>query len=63
MQGHLDGDKQDRNKLWIARRNLVTLIRREVALTCRSREEVEREVAVLTPYLRPLSKASLLPTK
>jgi hypothetical protein len=43
--GHLAGVKQDRNKLWIARRKLVALIR--------------REVAVLSPYLRPSSRAAL----
>jgi hypothetical protein len=56
--GHLAGVKQDRNKLWIARRKLVALIRREVALTCHSREDFEREVAVLSPYLRPSSRAA-----
>jgi RNA polymerase sigma factor (sigma-70 family) len=57
--GHLAGVKQDRNKLWIARRKLVALIRREVALTCQCREDFEREVAVLSPYLRPSSRAAL----
>lgn len=63
VHGHLAGEKQDRNKLWIARRKLVSLIRREIALTCRSREEIEREVAVLSPYLRPSSRAALLSGK
>jgi hypothetical protein len=48
VRDHLNGHKQDRNKLWIARRKLI-------ALTCRSRDEVEREMAVLGPYLRPSS--------
>ncbi|HEX6211453.1 MAG TPA: sigma factor [Methylomirabilota bacterium] len=63
VQGQLAGEKQDRNKLWIARRKLVSLIRREIAVTCRTREEMERELAVLAPYLRPSAKASLLPEK
>lgn len=63
VQGHLAGEKQDRNKLWIARRKLVQLVRREIALTCRSREEIEQEVAVLSPYLRPSSRAALLSGK
>jgi len=58
VRDHLTGHKQDRNKLWIARRKLIALVRREIALTCRSREEVEREMAVLGPYLRTSSKGS-----
>jgi DNA-directed RNA polymerase specialized sigma24 family protein len=58
VRDHLAGHKQNRNKLWIARRKLISLVRREIALTCRSRDEVEREMAVLGPYLRPSSKVS-----
>jgi DNA-directed RNA polymerase specialized sigma24 family protein len=58
VRDHLSGHKQDRNKLWLARRKLIALVRREIAVTCRSRDEVEREMAVLGPYLRPSSKAS-----
>ena len=58
VRGHLAGIKQDRNKLWIARRKLAALVRREIVLTCRSRDEIEREIASLAPYLRPSSKAS-----
>ena len=48
---HLAGDAQDRNKLWIARTKLVSLIRHEIALTCRSHEEFEEEVAYLSQFL------------
>ena len=58
VRGHLAGITQDRNKLWIARRKLASLVRREIAVTCRSRAEIEREMAALAPYLRPSSKAS-----
>lgn len=63
VKGHLAGEKQDRNKLWIARRKLVALIRREIALTCRSRQEMERELATLAPYLRPSSRPGAPPSK
>ncbi|MGH9197626.1 MAG: RNA polymerase sigma factor [Acidimicrobiia bacterium] len=56
VRRHLAGQKPDRNKLWIARRKLVSLIRREIALTCRSPREIEDEVAALSPYLRPTKK-------
>ena len=42
-----------RNKLWIARNKLSALIRHEISLTCRTPEELEAEVAALSPYLRP----------
>ena len=58
VRGHVGGIKQDRNKLWIARRKLASLVRREIVLTCRFRDEIERELASLAPYLRPSSKAS-----
>lgn len=56
LRSHLRQQAPDRNKLWIARRKLASLIRREIAITCRSAEEVEAEVAWLSPYLRPAKK-------
>jgi RNA polymerase sigma factor (sigma-70 family) len=53
LRRHLAGERQDRNKLWIARGKLVELVRDEVAFTCGSREEFEEEIAHLAPYLRP----------
>jgi len=54
---HLAGQEPDRNKLWIARNKLTALIRREIAVTCRSTQEVDEEIVRLTPYLRPAQKA------
>lgn len=56
LRSHLREQAPDRNKLWIARRKLASLIRREIAITCRSAEEVDAEVAWLSPYLRPAKK-------
>lgn len=56
MRSHLAGERPDRNKLWIARRKLISLMRREIALTCRSPEDIEDEVAHLSPYLRSSKK-------
>lgn len=53
LQGHLSGERQDRNKLWIARRKLTALIRDEVAQTCTSPEAFEDELAYLSQYLQP----------
>lgn len=53
LTGHLAGQEPDRNKLWIARGKLVSLIRREIAVTCRSSREVDEEILCLSPYLRP----------
>lgn len=53
LVGHLNGDKQDRNKLWIARRKLTEAIRREVAETCTSQDDFDAELAYLAPFLRP----------
>jgi RNA polymerase sigma-70 factor (ECF subfamily) len=50
---HLSGRPQNRNKLWIARRQLSTLIRQEVAFTCASEEDFREELAYLSRYLRP----------
>ena len=53
LRNHLRDEPPDRNKLWIARRKLASLVRQEIALTCRSPEELESELACLAPYLRP----------
>ena len=53
LRDHLGGKSPNRNKLWIARSKLSALIRQEIARTCRSPEELEAEVASLSPYLRP----------
>ncbi len=53
---HLSGEKQDRNKLWIARRKLAAMIRQEVALTCATRADFEDELAYLSRYLQPAKK-------
>ncbi len=51
LKGHLAGESQNRNKLWIARNKLIALIRHEIALTCRSPEEFEEEAAYLSTFL------------
>ena len=53
LRDHLSGQKPDRNKLWIARGKLISLVRREIAVTCRSSKELDEEVQCLSPYLRP----------
>jgi FAD/FMN-containing dehydrogenase len=53
LVGHLGGERQDRNKLWIARKKLTECIRREIAETCTSQEDFEAEIAFLAPFLRP----------
>ncbi len=53
LRRHLAGEKQDRNRLWIARRKLGALIRREVAFTCATHEDFEEEISYLSAYLRP----------
>ena len=58
LRGHLTGEEPDRNKLWIARGKLIALIRREIAVTCRSAQEIEEEVLQLSPYLRPATPAA-----
>jgi DNA-directed RNA polymerase specialized sigma24 family protein len=57
LSSHLAGQEPDRNKLWIARNKLMALVRREIAVTCRSSREVDEEIVRLTPYLRPAQKA------
>lgn len=56
IRGHLAEERPERNKLWIARRKLAALMRREIAITCRSPREVEEEIAALSPYLRPAKR-------
>jgi RNA polymerase sigma factor (sigma-70 family) len=53
LREHLAGEAPHRNKLWIARSKLSALIRQEIARTCRTPDELEAEVASLSPYLRP----------
>lgn len=48
---HLLGQRQERRRLWRARRKLVALIRRQIALTCASHHEFEREVRYLNRYM------------
>jgi len=47
----LEGRPHDRQKVWIARKKLVALIRDEVARTCSSHEDFEREVDYLSAFL------------
>jgi RNA polymerase sigma-70 factor (ECF subfamily) len=51
LRAHLDGEPQDRQKLWIARRKLIALIRDEIARTCASQEELEEELRYLSVFL------------
>ena len=57
LRDHLAGERQDRQRLWIARRKLIALIRHEIALTCATQAEFEEEVAYLSAYLRPRKKS------
>ena len=57
LRSHLGDETTDRNKLWIARQKLAALVRREVASTCRSPEELEAELTALSPYFRPTQPA------
>lgn len=53
LKGQLEGRPQDRQKLWLARKKLIALVRDEVARTCSSPEELEEELGYLSGYLRP----------
>ncbi len=53
LKDHLAQQSTDRNRLWIARRKLIALIRRQIALTCESHREFEEETAYLSRFLRP----------
>jgi RNA polymerase sigma factor (sigma-70 family) len=50
---HVSGRPQNRNKLWIARRQLSALIRQEVAFTCATEDDLHDELSYLARYLRP----------
>ncbi len=56
LRGHLAGERQDRNRLWIARRKLLALVRHEVALTCSSADELREELEHLARFLEPCEK-------
>jgi RNA polymerase sigma factor (sigma-70 family) len=56
LRDHLHGQPQARNRLWIARRKLGALIRREVAMTCADPRDAEEELAYLSQFLRPAAK-------
>ncbi len=58
LAGHLTGQPQNRNKLWIARKKLASQIRQEVAYTCSNRADFEEEMAYLSQYLKPRKKDS-----
>lgn len=51
LRRHLDEQDVERNRLWIARKKLAAFVRHEIAMTCRSPEEIEEERALLAPYL------------
>jgi len=53
---HLAGEPVARNRVWIARRKLKALLRREIALTCRGPEEIEEEWRSLAPFLGSVEK-------
>jgi RNA polymerase sigma factor (sigma-70 family) len=53
LRGQIDGETQDRQKLWIARKKLAQHLRREVAFTCATEEECEAELEYLSGFLRP----------
>ena len=59
LRGHLDGQVQDRNRLWIARRKLAALLKNEVAFTCATQADFEDELAHLAQYLRPSALAAI----
>jgi RNA polymerase sigma-70 factor (ECF subfamily) len=61
LEGHLSGRRQDRNKLWIARRKLAAQVRQEVACTCATRADYEGELAYLSKYLRPSERVRRRP--
>jgi RNA polymerase sigma-70 factor (ECF subfamily) len=51
LRKHLDEQEVDRNRLWIARKKLSAFVRHEIALPCRSPEEIDEERLLLDPYL------------
>jgi RNA polymerase sigma-70 factor (ECF subfamily) len=54
LKDSLEGRGHDRQKVWIARKKLVALIRDEVMRTCSSHLDFEQEVAYLTRFLKKL---------
>jgi RNA polymerase sigma factor (sigma-70 family) len=52
LKESLEGTAHDRQKVWIARKKLVALIRDEVARTCSSHQDFEAEVAYLSGFLK-----------
>ena len=53
LRRHLDEQDVDRNRLWIARKKLSAFVKHEIAMTCRSPEEIEEERRALARYLVP----------
>ena len=53
LKRHLDEETVDRNRLWIARRKLSAFVNHEIAMTCRSPEEIKEERLALSAYLYP----------
>jgi DNA-directed RNA polymerase specialized sigma24 family protein len=53
LEAQLKGERVDRQKLWIARRKLAALVRREIALTCDDSAAMAEELAHLARYLEP----------
>jgi RNA polymerase sigma factor (sigma-70 family) len=51
LSDHLEGKGHDRQRVWIARKKLVALIRDEIARTCTSHEQFEAEAAYLAVFL------------
>jgi RNA polymerase sigma factor (sigma-70 family) len=51
LKDSLEGRAHDRQKVWMARKKLVALIRDEVMRTCSSHQDFEQEVAYLTRFL------------
>ncbi len=56
LRKHLAGVAQDRRKLWQARRKLIAMIRREIAMTCATHQDFEDETAYLSRFLAPSEK-------
>ncbi len=52
LKESLEGKGHDRQKVWLARKKLVALIRDEVMRTCSSHLDFEREVAYLSGFLK-----------
>ncbi len=57
LQRHLVGDKQDRTRVWRARRKLVAFTRLAIAETCATHAEFEAEAVYLSRFVRPAEGA------